>query len=96
MTGALITAIMLAVVIEAAVEYVSNMVEKNFPRKKIIALGVAMLLAFGAGLDLFAMLEIPFEIPYVGTVFMGIFMSKGANWLHDLFDKLLQWQNKGK
>lgn len=81
-------AIVLAVITEAVVEYVRNLTKGQFTLKKGVALAVALILSFGTGLDLFEMIDIEFQIPYVGTVLIGIFMSRGANFLHDLFEKL--------
>ncbi len=93
MGGVLAIAIMLAVVLEALIEYVKDIVRKDFAVEKGIAIAVGLVFAFGAGLDIFELAGIEFRYPYVGTVIMGLFLSKGANWLHDFFDKLLKEKN---
>ena len=81
---------MLAVMVEAIIEYIKDSFIGNFQVEKMIAIVVSFVFAFGAGLDIFEIAGIEFHLPYVGEVVMALFMSRGANWLHDLFDKLLQ------
>jgi len=55
---------------------------------KIGALVVGLLIAFGSGLDLPAMVGIPMAIPYLGIVLTGILLSRGAGFVHDLLTYL--------
>ena len=50
----------------------------------IVGIGVSIL----AKIDIFAMQEISLSIPLVGWILTGILMSRGANFIHDLFNKL--------
>lgn len=52
---------------------------------RIGALVVGLLLAIGTQLDLLAMVGIPVIIPYLGIVLTGLLISRGANFIHDLF-----------
>ena len=52
------------------------------------AIGVSLLLAFGARLDVFELISIPLVIPYVGIALTGLLISRGANFFHDLYSKL--------
>ncbi len=90
MNGVLVVAIMLAVVLEAVVEYAKDIFKREFEVEKFIALIMGLVFAFGAGLDLFVLVGIEFHIPYVGMAIFGLFISKGANVVHDIFDRLLQ------
>ena len=82
--------VMLAVMVEAIIEYVKEAIAGKFPVETIVALVISFVFAFGAGLDIFEITGIEFQFPYVGSAIMALFMSRGANWLHDIFDKLLQ------
>lgn len=82
--------IMLAVMVEAIIEYIKDSFIGNFQVEKVIAVVVSFIFAFGAGLNIFDIAGIDFQFPYVGEAVMALFMSRGANWLHDIFDKLLQ------
>lgn len=83
-------AVVLAVVVEALIEYVKELKSGKFTVEQGIAIVLGLLLAFGAKLDLFQMIEVQFSIPYVGTVIVGLCISKGAGWLHDVFDRILK------
>lgn len=55
---------------------------------KIGALAVAILIAFGARIDLFTLVGVPLSIPYLGYVLTGILISRGAGFVHDLLTNL--------
>lgn len=57
---------------------------------RIGAIIVCVVLAFGAKLDLFELVGIPLNIPYVGMFCTGLLASRGANFLHDLYGKIAQ------
>jgi chromate transport protein ChrA len=52
---------------------------------RVGALVVGLVFAMGAGLDLCALLGIGFIYPIIGQVLTGILLSRGANFVHDLF-----------
>ena len=90
----------LAVIVEAAVEYIKSVVkmftEKDFKTgfTQLAAAAVAVLLCFAAGADLFAALGLEFAAPWIGTVLTGLFASRGANYVSDLLKKLQGLGNK--
>jgi len=51
-----------------------------------ICLGI--LLAFGAKVDFLALVGIPLIIPYLGYVLTGLIISRGSNFVHDLWVSL--------
>ena len=55
---------------------------------RIGALAVGLLVAFASGIDLFELVEVPLQIPYVGLALTGILISRGANFIHDLLKKI--------
>jgi len=55
---------------------------------KIGALAVAILIAFGAKMDLFPLVGVPLSIPYLGYVLTGVLISRGAGFVHDLLTNL--------
>jgi hypothetical protein len=56
---------------------------------------VGLLLAFGAKADLVALLGFQLSIPYLGIIITGLAMSRGSNFMHDLFGSVSQiYQNK--
>ena len=50
----------------------------------IVGIGVSIL----AKIDIFAMQGISLSIPLIGWILTGVLMSRGANFIHDLFNKL--------
>lgn len=52
------------------------------------ALMVGIAVSILAKIDIFAMQGITLSIPLIGWVLTGILMSRGANFIHDLFNKL--------
>jgi len=55
---------------------------------KIGALAVAILIAFGARIDLFTLVGVPLSIPYLGYVLTGVLISRGSGFVHDLLTNL--------
>lgn len=45
-------------------------------------------------MDIFALLNIPLNIAYLGSIFTGIICSRGANFVHDLYKKILEKEEK--
>lgn len=86
--------IMLAVVVEALVEY-GKSIGKAFADKQaktaitqLCAVGVGILFCGAAGADMFAAVGVTFQIPWLGIILTGIFASRGANFVSDLVGKL--------
>ncbi|HHT66063.1 MAG: hypothetical protein ACOX25_05710 [Caldicoprobacterales bacterium] len=78
--------IAIAIVAESIWETIKMMgKDGKFNWDRIGAMIVGLLIAFGTGADLFQMLGIPFRIPYLGIFLTGMLISRGANFIHDLF-----------
>lgn len=87
---AFLTLVVLAVLVEAVTEWVDWLVEKGMAYEAIVALIAGQVLAWGANLDLLAVLNV--EGFYgVGYVLSGIIISRGSNYVHDLLKRI---QNK--
>jgi fatty acid desaturase len=85
----IVTIIILALVAEAIWETIKTMWSDGaIDINRIGAMAVSLVVAFGAGADIFALVGIPLAIPFVGTFFTGLLISRGANFLHDLFEKI--------
>ena len=89
----------LAVVVEAAVEYIKS-IGKMFATgdwktavTQLSAAAIAIALCFAAGADLFAALGLHFALWWIGVVLTGLFASRGANYVSDIIHKL---QSLGK
>ncbi len=53
---------------------------------RIGALIVGLVIAIAAGIDIMDIIGVPMRIPYVGTVLTGVLISRGANFVHDIFE----------
>lgn len=63
---------------------------------KIGALIIGILIAIFAKVDILNMIGIPMSIPYIGYLFTGILISRGANFLHDLLGSVSSVYQKNK
>lgn len=84
---------MLAVTVEALVEYGKSIVAAAKGDWKAAALQLAAVLAgvalcLAADADLFAVLELRFAVPWLGSVLTGVLVSRGANYASDLLGRL--------
>lgn len=86
--------IMLAVIIEALVEY-GKSIGKAFADKQaktaitqLCAVAAGILVCGAAGVDMFAAVGVEFAVPWLGIILTGIFASRGANFVSDLVGKL--------
>ena len=55
---------------------------------RIGALIVSILVSMATQLDIFAILNFGIVIPFVGSFLTGILISRGANVIHDLLNKI--------
>ena len=89
MVETFVTLFILSVLCEAVVEWVKGIVPALAGvGAQIAALVVGLVLAFGAGQNLFNLIGVEFAYPIVGTVLAGIVVSRGSNYIHDLIARL--------
>ena len=81
--------IVLAILAEAIWENLRMMWENGkFSLNRLGALFTSIILAIGTQIDLFKILNLEISIPFLGNIFTGILISRGANVIHDLFKKI--------
>ena len=81
--------IFVAIVIEGIISYAKTLfVDKDFKWQILAAMGLGVLSAIAFGLDLFALAGINSQIPYFGMVLTGILLSRGSNYIFDIFKKI--------
>lgn len=79
----------LAFLVEAIVETIKMIYQEGKVQMPvIISLIIGVLISLTVGIDIFKVLEIPVKIPYIGEVLAGVLMSRGGNFIHELFNKL--------
>lgn len=84
-----------AILVEAIWENL-KMVWQNgkFSVDRIGSLILGITVCLFAKIDIFAMLNIPLSIAYLGSIFTGIICSRGANFIHDLYNKIIKKEGK--
>lgn len=82
--------LVLAVLTEAATELVKDVTERGFTIAQLVALVFGQVAAWGVGLDFFSLVGIDGApwLGYVGTAFGGLVISRGANYIHSLWDRI--------
>lgn len=57
-------------------------------------LGIVLALTYR--LNLFELIGISSQVPWISCVITGILMSRGANWLYDFMTQALSYKSDGK
>lgn len=60
---------------------------------RIGALIVSIVVAMATQLDVFTILNFNITIPFVGSFLTGLLISRGANVIHDLLEKIQSLKN---
>lgn len=81
--------LMLAITVEAVTEWAKLLVSGGKVNVwMVVSFFVAETLAVSAGVDLYAQMGVSFMMPYIGSILTGIFLSRGSNYVFDLFNRL--------
>lgn len=81
--------VILAFLVEAVVDTIELLyVEGKIQLPKVLAIVVGVIIAFAVNLDVFTILKVNNNIPIVGVILTGILISRGGNFVNDLFDRL--------
>ena len=85
----IVTIITIALLVEAIWETLKMVWQEGKLNVNTVgALIVGIVVSILAKIDIFAMQGISLSIPLVGWILTGILMSRGANFIHDLFNKI--------
>ena len=88
MENILVIVFLLAVIVEALIDYATTIFMKVEGKlviewKKIAAIVLGIFLAIAANADFLTPAGLAFNIPYVGVILTGIFLSRGSNYVSD-------------
>ena len=79
----------LAILVESLVQIIKSLFDNGkLNRTVLVSIAVGLLLAFTINLDIFEILGLEARIAFVGVIATGLLISRGANFVHDLIDKL--------
>ncbi len=81
-----------AILIESVVHALSLVEERKFNWKFITAIVLGLGVALVFALDLFAFLGLEARLPYVGEALTGIVLSRGSNYVADVFRLILTFR----
>lgn len=89
------------VIVAILAEAIWENIKMVFPNKKfsISMLGslvISVLLCVLTKADIFPVVGLTISVPVIGSVLTGIIVSRGANFVNDLFTKLKGGFNDGK
>ena len=60
----------------------------KFSIDKIGSLVISILISILAKIDIFPIVNLSIIVPVIGSILTGIIVSRGANFVHDLFNKI--------
>ena len=81
--------IIVAILVEAIWENLKMIWENGkFSVNRIGSLAIAVVFCILSKIDLFTLVGITIAVPYVSYIFTGIIVSRGANFVNDLFSRI--------
>lgn len=81
--------IIIAILIEAIWENIKMIWQNGKVSVDMLgSLGLSILICILTRADIFPIVGISLIIPFIGSVLTGIIVSRGANFIHDLFTKI--------
>ena len=81
--------VVIAILVEAIWENIKMIWQKGKLSIDVIgALGFGILICILTNANIFPIVGISIKIPVIGEILTGIIVSRGANFVHDLFTKL--------
>lgn len=84
-----------AIVIEGIVTYIRTFfVDGQFQWQMLVGIMLGVIVATVYNVDVFSIVGMNAQIPFVGCVLTGILLSRGANYVYDLIDSLAQVTGK--
>lgn len=96
MEGAL-QLVVVAILVEAIWENIKMIYQNGKISISMIgSLVISILLCTLANIDIFPIVNISISVPIIGSVLTGIIVSRGANFVNDLFTKLKGGTENGK
>lgn len=81
--------VLVAILVEAIWENIKMIYDKQKININMIgSLILAIIVCLLAHIDIFPIVGLNMAVPFVGSIFTGIIVSRGANFINDLFKKL--------
>ena len=95
--GELMGFIASAVIVEGILSYAKGIVKNKKVHWEIIgAILIGCLVSFNLNLDFFKMLGLKETYGIIGVILTGILISRGSNYVFELYDRLTKWKSEDK
>lgn len=93
-----VSAVMLSIIVEAIITYFKDwVVEKKFNYEYILSAGLGITLAVLYRIDIITLaIGVDSSLPIIGEVLTGILLSRGSNYVWDIWQRLLAVKNPYK
>lgn len=91
-----VTVLTLSVFIEGITDYLKNLLGTKIKSRipsVLISIAVGIGVCFLCGADIFSAFGFAEKYAWLGTIFTGILLSRGSNYVHSLFGRI---QNTNK
>lgn len=81
--------IIVAILVEAIWENIKMVYQEGKLSVSMIgSLVISIIICVVANVDIFPVVGVSMSIPFIGSILTGIVVSRGANFVNDLFSKL--------
>lgn len=81
--------IIVAILVEAIWENIKMVYQEGKLSMSMIgSLVISIIICVIANVDIFPVVGVSMSIPFIGSILTGIVVSRGANFVNDLFSKL--------
>lgn len=85
----IVTFLIASVLIEAIINIVSGIYQDRKLNWKLVAsIAFGILIAYAFSLDFFKLVGLESRVPYLGTAATGMIVSRGSNYVSDLWSKV--------
>lgn len=86
-----------AVIVEGIISYINEIVKNRKIHWEIIgAIAVGCLVSYNLQLDFFEFLGLNETYGIIGVILTGILISRGSNYVFELYDRLTKWKKDGE
>lgn len=87
--------IFLSIIIEGLITYVKEIyTDKNVKWAMVASIIIGVVISVGYNIDLMSYVGLTSPIPYFGSVLTGIVISRGSNYIYEVYDTIKTLFNK--
>ncbi len=87
-----ISLVLVAILVESIIEWIKDIVRKEVQWMDLASLGISFVVLYILGPDIPPIIGFNIEIPVLGIIFLSIIISRGANYVHEVLDRVNNWR----